>query len=119
MGSLVSTTIQAMGFSASELSALTVERSESSGRLRTSPSFSETSSRATSLFTSQSNSRKTRDLPSSLREVIRLRPSTEVSFSSMGFDTSSSTSRGAAPLYSVSTVMTGLSIVGVICTGIQ
>ena len=119
MGRFVSTTTHAMGFSESEFRALMVDLSESSGRLRTSPSFSETSRRATSLFVPQSNSRTTRDLPSWLREIIRESPSTEVSFSSMGFVTSSSTSRGAAPSYPVSTVMTGRSTVGVICTGIR
>jgi hypothetical protein len=97
IGREVFRTIQAIGFSSSLEVAWMIDSSTSSGRPCTVPSFSETSSRAMSLFTPQSNLSVTSDSPSLLVEVISCSPSTKLSCSSILSVTWSSTSSGAAP----------------------
>jgi hypothetical protein len=95
--SFATSTIQAIGVCSSELTARMMGSSASSGMLRTAPIFSETSSRATSLFTPQSYFRMTRLSPSAEVETISRRFSTVLSSSSWRRVTSSSTSSGPAP----------------------
>ena len=114
---VVSIMIHAIGLSSSLLTARVRDSSASGGIPVTRSSFSETSSRAMSLFVPQSNLRMIVDFPSMEVEDISRRLCTALSFSSNRSVISRSTSKGAAPRYSVSTVISGRSTVGIICTG--